>query len=239
MHHSIDRIDYKSSFRLAADQIRRAIDLGIYLPGERLPPSRELAFQLGISVATLREAVRGLIDEGLVEMRRGPKGGLVVRPAARERRGNSISKKALRELEQILELRRAVEGEAASLAAQRRTDTELAGLQRIFDVMTAEIAAPEDGLRAARFIRSDFEFHAAIARAARNNLLAEAIEDIRVRMFATIGGTLLPLTRGAHEGHDAILDAIRRQRPEAAAVAARAHIDVTRADAHKAVARRR
>src|SRR5207247_10534518 len=68
---SIDPIDYKSSFRLAADQIRRAIDLGTYLPGERLPPSRELAFQLGISVATLREAVRGLIDEGLVELRRG------------------------------------------------------------------------------------------------------------------------------------------------------------------------
>lgn len=239
MHQSIDPIDYKASFRLASDQIRRAIDLGTYLPGDRLPPSRELAFQLGISVATLREAVRGLIDEGLVEMRRGPKGGLVVRPDARERRGNSISKKALGELEQILELRKALEGEAAYLAAQRHTVTDLARLQRTYDAMTAEIAKPDDGLRAARFIRSDFEFHETIARATRNKLLAEAIEEIRVRMFATIGGTLLPLTPGAHKGHDAILDAIRRHRPQAATVAAREHIDITRADAHRAVARRR
>jgi len=235
---TIDPIRFKSSSRLAADQIRRAIDLGTYLPGERLPPSRELAFQLGISVATLREAVRGLIDEGLVEMRRGPKGGLVVRPHPRERRRRRISKAALAELEQILELRKAVEAEVAQLAAQRRTDEDLAHLQRIYDAMTTEIEKPEDGLRAARFIRSDFEFHSAIARAARSPLLAATVEDTRVRMFATLAGTLLPLTREAHDGHDAILRAIRRRRPEAAAAAARRHIDITRLDAHRAVTSR-
>jgi GntR family transcriptional repressor for pyruvate dehydrogenase complex len=235
---SIDPIDFKSSVRLAADQIRRAIDLGTYLPGERLPPSRELAFQLGISVATLREAVRGLIDGGLVEMRRGPKGGLVVRPQPRKGRRSRISKAALAELEQILELRLPVEAEASRLAAQRRTAADLSRLDRLYEAMSAEIEKPEDGLRAARFIRSDFDFHAAIARAARSPLLAAAVEDTRLRMFATIGGTLLPLTRDAHAGHDKILRAIREQDPDAAAAAARRHIEITRGDAHKAVGSR-
>jgi GntR family transcriptional regulator, transcriptional repressor for pyruvate dehydrogenase complex len=235
----IDPIAYKSSYRLAADQIRRAIELGTYVPGDRLPPSRELAYQLGISVATLREAVRGLIDEGLVEMHRGPKGGLIVlpqRPGGRRRR---LTGAVLAELDQVFELRKPVEGEAARLAAERRTETDLAGLQDAYEAMVSEIErAEDDGLRAARFIRADSQFHAGIARAAGNELLSRVVEDTRARMFTAIAGTLLPLTPDANEGHEAILRAIRTRRPKAAALAARTHIDITREDAHKALARR-
>jgi GntR family transcriptional regulator, transcriptional repressor for pyruvate dehydrogenase complex len=233
---TIDPISYKSSYRLAGDQIRRAIELGTYVPGDRLPPSRELAYQLGISVATLREAVRGLIEQGLVEMHRGPKGGLVVLPYRRDRR-HRISRAALAELEQLLELRKALEGESARLAAERRTRSDLARLQRAYDSMLAELDKPEDGLRAARFIRADSHFHAAIARAARSTFLASAIEDTRARMFAVIGGTLLPLTRDANAGHNRMLSEIRRGRPGAAANAARRHIDTTLEDAHRALTR--
>jgi DNA-binding FadR family transcriptional regulator len=234
MPEPIDPISYKSSYRLAGDQIRRAIELGTYVPGDRLPPSRELAYQLGISVATLREAVRGLIQEGLVKMHRGPKGGLVVLPYRKDRRLR-LSKAALAELEQILELRKALEGESARLAAERRSGSDLDRLQRAFNSMVAELDKPEDNLRAARFIRADSHFHAAIARAARSKFLAGAIEETRARMFAVIGGTLLPLTRDANAGHDRILSEIRRGRPEAAANAARRHIDITLEDAKKAL----
>src|SRR5882724_1740714 len=94
----IEPIAYKSSYRLAAEQIRRALELGTYLPGDRLPPSREFAYQLGISVTTLREAVRGLIDEGLLEMRRGPKGGLVVLPQPSNGKRKAASKAVLSEV---------------------------------------------------------------------------------------------------------------------------------------------
>ena len=234
MSETIDPISYKSSYRLAGDQIRRAIELGTYVPGDRLPPSRELAYQLGISVATLREAVRGLIEEGLVEMHRGPKGGLVVLPYRKDRR-RRLSKAVLAELEQVLELRKALEGESARLAAERRTRSDLARLQQAYDAMIAELEKPEDGLRAARFIRADSHFHAGIARAARSKFLADAIEDNRARMFAVIGGTLLPLTRDANAGHKRMLDEIRRGRPEAAASAARRHIDITFEDANRAL----
>jgi GntR family transcriptional regulator, transcriptional repressor for pyruvate dehydrogenase complex len=234
----IDRINYKSSYRLAADQIRRAIELGVYLPGDRLPPSREFAFQLGISVATLREAMRGLIGEGLLEMRRGPKGGLVVLSQRRDGRLRRVSREALAEVDRLLELRRAVEGEAARLAAERRTDEDLERLQRSFEAMEAEIEAPRDSLSAARFNRADTRFHADIGRASRNELFLPIIEDTRAQMFKALGVALGSLTGDAHEGHAAILREIRRGRPEAAAKAARRHIEVTRRGARSAIAPR-
>lgn len=235
MAQAIDPIHYKSSYRLAAERIRRAIDLGTYLPGERLPPSREFAFQLGISVATLREAVRGLIDEGLLEMRRGPKGGLVVLPQPRGPRRRRVTKAALAELNQLIELRQAVEGEAARLAAERRTEADLKRLQKSVDTMAELIEEPEDGRRSARFTRADTQFHADIARAGRNELLVPVIEDARLRLFTAMGFAFAELTSDAHEGHDAILREIRRGRPEAAAKAARRHIEKTRSSAVKVV----
>lgn len=229
MADSIDPISYRSSYRLAAEQIRRAIELGTYLPGDRLPPSREFAFQLGISVATLREAVRGLIDEGLLEMRRGPKGGLVVLAQPRNGRRRRASKAALAELDQILELRQAVEGEAARLAAERRTAADLKRLQRSFDALTAEVELTEpDPLQGARFNRADAQFHADIARAARNDLFVPVIEDSRLRMYTAVGVNLGTFSPDLHSGHDAILREIRRGRPEAAAKAARKHVEMTR-----------
>lgn len=234
MTRTIAPIQYKTSYRLAADRIRRAIELGTYLPGERLPPSREFAYQLGISVAALREAVRGLIDEGLLEMRRGPKGGLVVlrRPQVQRRR---ISKAALAEVDQLIELRKAVEGEAARLAAERRTEKDLAGLQKLIDTMTEEVDGPESELSGARFNRADTEFHTGVARAARNELFVPVIEDTRVRLFASIGVILGPLTHKLNAGHVELIEEIRRQRPDAAADVMRRHIESTREDAYELV----
>lgn len=228
---TIDPIHYKSSYRLAAERIRRAIELGTYLPGERLPPSREFAFQLGISVATLREAVRGLIDEGLLEMRRGPKGGLVVLPQQQPQRRRRVTKAALAELNQLIELREAVECEAARLAAERRTEADVKRLQKLVEAMARLVAEPEDGRRSARFTRADTQFHSDIARAARNELFVPVIEDARVRLFTAMGYAFAELTADANEGHDVILREIRRQRPEAAAKAMRRHIEKTRGSA--------
>ena len=62
-----------ASHELVVDQIRRAIGTGRYLPGERLPAERELARQLGVSRTTVREALKILQDEGLIEIRRRPR----------------------------------------------------------------------------------------------------------------------------------------------------------------------
>ena len=65
---------------LVLAQLRRSIHLGHFGAGDRLPPERELARQLGVSRTTVREAVRVLEGEGLVEIKRGSSGGISVRP---------------------------------------------------------------------------------------------------------------------------------------------------------------
>src|SRR3954466_4513470 len=65
---------------LVLAQLRRSIHLGHFGAGDRLPPERELAKLLGVSRTTVREAVRVLEGEGLVEIKRGSSGGISVRP---------------------------------------------------------------------------------------------------------------------------------------------------------------
>src|SRR4029079_3166877 len=66
------------AYELVLEQLRRSIQLGHFLPGDKLPPERDLARQLGVSRTTVREAVRVLEGEGAVEIRRGSAGGIVL-----------------------------------------------------------------------------------------------------------------------------------------------------------------
>jgi GntR family transcriptional repressor for pyruvate dehydrogenase complex len=67
----ITPIEHSSVYELVVEQLRRAIHIGTYLPGDKLPPERELAQRLEVSRASVREAVRMLEGEGYVETRRG------------------------------------------------------------------------------------------------------------------------------------------------------------------------
>ena len=63
---------------LTSDRLRREIHLGVYVSGNKLPPQRELAKSLGVSLVTLREALRILEAEGYLILRRGAAGGAFV-----------------------------------------------------------------------------------------------------------------------------------------------------------------
>ena len=75
---SIESVHAAAAYEVAADNIRRAIALGRFLPGDKLPPERELSEQMQVSRTTIREAVRVLEGEGLITVKRGALGGLVV-----------------------------------------------------------------------------------------------------------------------------------------------------------------
>jgi GntR family transcriptional regulator, transcriptional repressor for pyruvate dehydrogenase complex len=230
----LDRIKYSASYTLAAEQLRRAIELGTYLPGDRFPPERELATQLGVSRATLREAVRSLLAAGLVEMKRGPQGGLVVLERdfdEKELRRTLHARKA--EVAAVLDFREAVEGHAARLAAQRRTKAHVRQLEAELDAMEQAIREPPGAPSSGRFQRADGRFHIGIAEASGNQWLREAVEDARVHMFAPIGAALWNVVSNANNHHAEILEAIRDKRPEDAARAMAAHIDTTRRDVEK------
>ena len=120
-----------AAYEHVVERLRRSIWLRLLLPGERLPPERALAESLGVSRVTVREALRVLQGEGLVATSRGSGGGTVVQEpqATPEQRRLHLSRSRL-QLGHLHELRLAVEPAAASLAAVRATDPDIARLER-------------------------------------------------------------------------------------------------------------
>jgi len=127
---------------LVLAQLRRSIHLGHFGAGDKLPPERELAKLLGVSRTTVREAVRVLEGEGLVEIRRGSSGGISVKPQSM---GRTELRRRMREFEEIIEFRLAVEPMAARLAAERRTKTVIAALDKAFEWVAALAATGAEG----------------------------------------------------------------------------------------------
>jgi GntR family transcriptional regulator, transcriptional repressor for pyruvate dehydrogenase complex len=219
------------AYELVLEQLRRSIHLGHFGHGDKLPPERELAKQLGVSRTTVREAVRVLEGEGLVEIRRGSAGGIIVRtqtarPADLRRR--------LREFEEIIDFRIAVESMTARLAAGRRTKADIADLERAFGRLESFSAGEGE---VSDWLRADGEYHLLIARIARNARLARAVEEARAGMFLPIGAVWGGLEQRAHLMHTELQEALVAGDPERAAEAMTAHIEATRADVHAVVGR--
>jgi DNA-binding FadR family transcriptional regulator len=216
-------------YELTADQLRRALYAGRYLPGDRLPPERELSQQLDVSRTTLREAVRVLVAEGLVHVRRGSQGGIVVahRPKLSTAALRALLRRSLDEVEEILDLRIVLESGAAGLAATRRSEDDVASIQAAFDRMQ-DIFDHQRMDAVSEFWRADIDFHARIAAASGNSRLVRAVEDARIEFIRPLGNVFSTIQENAHDGHREMLAAIRDRDAGAAAAAAAAHIEVTR-----------
>ncbi len=225
---TLQRVEATATHELVVEEIRRAIHMGLYVPGDHLPAERALAEQLGVSRATLREALGVLRAEGYVESRRGAHGGLVVLDQGiDEERMRPVVQERLEEFEELLDLREAIEGAAARLAAERRTASDLRTLTAAFNSMAR-------GLETERFRAADSTFHMAVAAAARNRMMLRAIEEARAAMWMPIDDRIEKVFPSAHRHHERILTAIRDQNPRAAERAAVAHLEVVRHDLRRA-----
>jgi DNA-binding FadR family transcriptional regulator len=162
-------VQTRRTFEEAADQIAEKVRAGELRTGDRLPGERSLATQMQISRPTLREAVKVLVDAGVLEVRRGPGGGMYVAtdvvPTALVRHSASLR---LAEIAAVLEARRLLEPRVAVLAAQRATDEDLDVMERSIDAMRELVADGWHQRHEDRFLQLDVQFHLAIARAARN-----------------------------------------------------------------------
>jgi DNA-binding FadR family transcriptional regulator len=218
---------------LVLSQLRRSIHLGHFGAGDRLPPERELARQLGVSRTTVREAVRVLEGEGLVEIKRGSSGGISVRPQSP---APAELRRRLREFEEIIEFRLAVEPMAARLAAQRRTKPDLTAFARTFEWLEALAATGAEGA-VSDWVRADGEFHLLIARMSRNRRLMAAIEEARAGMFLPIGAVFGRLETRAHDMHAELHESIVAGDADRAAAAMTGHVEATLADVRALVRR--
>src|SRR5262245_65697347 len=114
---AIERVAHVPVYGLVVDKLRRAIHNGSFVPGDKFPPERELSKQLGVSRASVREAIRVLEGEGYVETRRGASGGIIVLDRAQtEDRLAEVIRARLPEIERAIDFRRDVVGGGARLA---------------------------------------------------------------------------------------------------------------------------
>ncbi|MCX4830585.1 FCD domain-containing protein [Streptomyces sp. NBC_00006] len=199
-------------------RIERSIESGEWAVGDRIPAEGQLVEEFGVGRNTVREAVRALCHTGLLEARRGD--GTYVRAASDL---NAALQRRLRraELKHILQVRLAIEREAAPAAAAHRGEADLA---RILSALLARHRAEESGDPAA-YVEKDVEFHRAVVAASGNPLMTELYESIveSVRdSIASLRPSWTPELPGA-SAHDDLADAIARSDPEAAAKAAWAH----------------
>src|SRR5690554_6586528 len=141
MPHSIGRQSLADEL---ADRLRSRLAAAEFRPGEKLPTGSALAQQYGVSMSVVREALSQLKNDGLIHSVQGV--GAFVSSADRPRSfrldtlpGTDLS------LARIFELRRGVEGEAAWLAARRRSADQLGRLQSALDDMAKAAAEGQDG----------------------------------------------------------------------------------------------
>lgn len=206
------------------------ITSGRYQLGEVLPPERVIAERLGVSRTVLREAVSRLRAEGLLDSKQGR--GLAVKATSRPSvlRIHAVEDDDLEQVISIVELRRGFEIEAASLAAARRTESDLEDMRSALNAMRR--AVEEDDVAAG--IEADRQFHYAIARATGNKhyveffeflsgLLVKNLQESRTRSATAKRGT------DAQQEHELLYQAIKSGSPEEARQLARTHIENTEA----------
>ncbi|MBS5590782.1 FadR/GntR family transcriptional regulator [Muriventricola aceti] len=150
-------------------------------PGDKLPNEVDLSHELGVSRATLREAIRALTVQGVLEVQRG-RGTFVSRQVAEiEDFGFGRLEEIRGRLRDLFELRAIFEPQAARLACVRATEQELAEILTQGERVAARIQAGEDRTQA------DLEFHGAIVRATHNAFMMRLLPIISQAVETAIG----------------------------------------------------
>ncbi|MFJ8076190.1 FadR/GntR family transcriptional regulator [Streptomyces sp. NPDC096176] len=184
-------------------ELRKQITSGEWPVGSRIPTEPELVEQLGVARNTVREAVRALAHNGLLDIRQGS-GTYVV--ATSELAGVMHRRFADADPRHIAELRSTMESSAARLAAERRTERDLKQL----DSLLARREEAWDSGVAEAFVAADATFHLAVVAASHNEVLTGLYADLgdlmRDWLRDDIGQELRPEN---HMDHARLVEAIR------------------------------
>ncbi|MDT0345655.1 FadR/GntR family transcriptional regulator [Streptomyces litchfieldiae] len=167
-----------NGFEEALAQILQVLRLGLVPEGGRLPAERDLATRLRVSRVTLREVLKALQDEGLVESRRGRYGGTFVRPRpepARDARDELRRRLADVDVEDTLRMREVLDVGAAGLCAENGPDE--AAARRLRDALAGTREATPAGYR-----RADTLLHLTLAELSGSPSLAAHYAAVRAEL---------------------------------------------------------
>jgi len=190
-------------------------------PGDKLPPERELAEAFGVSRTSVRDAIRVLEMQGMVEPRQGD--GTLVRDLSPDSLVNplaSVLGRNGRLLTELLDVRKILEPPLAARAAAHASDADLGNLSAILDRQAEKVRRGELA------IDEDTQFHYTIATAAQNSVvmrvvdvLMDLLRESRERSLQVKGRLQKSLA-----GHRQIFGAIRSRDEAAAEAAMRQHL---------------
>ena len=210
-----------------AGELREAIQSGKFLPGDKLPTEPVLVEEFGVSRTVIRESIAALRADGMVDSRHGV-GVFVTKSPTGLRLGlppRAISK--ISDMLEELELRNAIEMEAAALAAQRRSPAQEA---IIYEKLQEFDTLYQKGVVTSE---ADYEFHLAIARATNNERFEHFLQELgrhsipRENLKKSLKDTTPLPNRDAtlSQEHRKIAEAISQRDPDAARKAMREHLD--------------
>ncbi|WP_205472254.1 FadR/GntR family transcriptional regulator [Nocardioides sp. SYSU D00038] len=216
------------AFEACVEQLATAIRLGVYPRGSTLPPERDLAARLGVSRATLREAMAALREAGLVETTRGRGGGTVVtlKPSTPSGRAAARTTAARRrDWLDALDYRRIVEPGAAHLAASRRLPAD----RRI--QLEQALAEVEAARRPAEHRQADSRFHLTVAALTDSPRTVEAVTQVQSVLHEMLLAIPVLDTNIAHSDrqHARVARAVLAGKPDHARRAMAEHCDDTAA----------
>lgn len=225
----LEPVGRKRLYEHIVDQIMRAVASQELKPGDRLPPERELAESLGVSRSALREAITTLVAAGILEAKHGS--GVYV---AQSCDAAWVRPMALLLLQQhsslldLLEVRKALEGEAAYLAALRATPEDIVSLEKAFAALKGAV---EQGHLGAE---EDLHFHLCIAQATRNAFFLRVIGSLTdaflegLRSSRSMSLRMPGFPWVVLDEHRLILEAVKARDPEASRRAMCSHLDSVR-----------
>ena len=216
----------KSLSAEVVDRLAEQIMSGKLPAGAKLPSEQEMMRGMGVSRTVVREAVSALRARGLVVTRQGA-GAFVDHDTSRQ--PYVIDPDGLGSLDSvldILELRMAVESEAAAIASERASTVQIKAIKEAQRVFIRAISSGERG------IKEDFAFHQSIALATQNNRFAEFLEFLgrliiprqSIRSFEGSPDSLRKYLGQIEKEHEAISHAIAARLPKKAREAMRGHL---------------
>jgi DNA-binding FadR family transcriptional regulator len=216
---------------MVVDEIRRAIEMWAFRPGDYLPSERDLTEILGVSRNTIRTAMAILEGQGLLRIKRGRGGGYIIQdPAFSNDRGDEIRRRPEVVLD-AWDFRLTVDVGAASLAAERRNEEDLhlmSGLLGLLSEAHRDYEARET-LDSARHCQAlDSQFFLAIAHATRNQFIVDSVIEARRKLWIAFSSYLVRLDPNSEKRRIGIFQAIEKGDAYEAGQLMRRHLETGR-----------
>ena len=196
----------------AADQVISMIVDGTFKPGDKLPGEYDLAQRLNVGRSTVREAIKSLVSQNILEVRRG--NGTFVKEhtgVADDPLGFRFAPDKLKLGLDLCEIRLMIEPDIAAIAAQKATEQEMDQMQEACDQVRSMIRRGENHMKC------DVEFHTMLARCTRNSVTRRGLVEQTI------------------ETHQQVLDAVRARDGHTAAEAMRRHLEYNRRNIENAI----